>query len=50
MAHALRLAQRVIDLTEGDPKGNILTGSSLAFATRDARIRQRRTGTTPLEG
>jgi adenylate cyclase len=34
MAHALRLAQRVIDLAEGDPtKGNILTGSPLAFAT-----------------
>jgi len=34
MAHALRLAQRVIDLAEGDPtKGNFLTGSPLAFAT-----------------
>jgi adenylate cyclase len=34
IAHALQMAQRVIDLAEGDPtKGNILTGSPLAFAT-----------------
>ena len=34
MSAVLQLAQRVIDLADGDPrKGNILTGSPLAFAT-----------------
>jgi class 3 adenylate cyclase len=34
MADVERLAQRVIDLAQGDPtKGNFLTGSPLAFAT-----------------
>lgn len=34
MTAVLELAQRVIDLADGDPtKGNILTGSPLAFAT-----------------
>ena len=34
MAEALTLSQRVIDLADGDPiKGNLLTGSPLAFAT-----------------
>jgi hypothetical protein len=34
MTDVLRLAQRVIDLAQGDPtKGNFLTGSPLAFAT-----------------
>ena len=34
MSTALQLAQRVIDLADGDPiKGNLLTGSPLAFAT-----------------
>jgi adenylate cyclase len=34
MTQALRLAQRVIDLADGDAtKGNFLTGSPLAFAT-----------------
>jgi adenylate cyclase len=34
MTQAVRLAQRVIDLAEGDAtKGNLLTGSPLAFAT-----------------
>jgi adenylate cyclase len=34
MRQALHLAQRVIDLAQGDPtKGNLLTGSPLAFAT-----------------
>ena len=34
MADVERLAQRVIDLADGDPtKGNFLTGSPLAFAT-----------------
>ena len=34
MADVERLAQRVIDLAEGDPnRGNFLTGSPLAFAT-----------------
>ena len=34
MHQALRLAQRVIDLADGDAtKGNFLTGSPLAFAT-----------------
>ncbi|OBG64853.1 hypothetical protein A9X05_26510 [Mycobacterium sp. E3298] len=34
MSDALQLAQRVIDLADGDPiKGNLLTGSPLAFAT-----------------
>jgi adenylate cyclase len=51
MAHALRLAQRVIDLAEGDPtKGNILTGSPLAFATAMRASARCVTGTTALEG
>jgi hypothetical protein len=34
MSAVLQLAQRVIDLADGDPKkGNLLTGSPLAFAT-----------------
>jgi adenylate cyclase len=34
MAAVLKLTQRVIDLADGDPKkGNLLTGSPLAFAT-----------------
>ena len=33
MTEALRLAQRVIDLAEGDPtKGNLVMGSALALA------------------
>ena len=33
MAEVLRLAQRVIDLADGDPtKGNLIFGSPLAFA------------------
>ena len=33
MAEALRLAQRVIDLADGDPTiGNLILGSPLAFA------------------